>query len=234
MNLLIETLHQLGFGNFINISDEIINQTKSGNFEFLGSRVIDVDDVFKLLVRFGYNFFFTLILVRYIYYPLSKRKDYLFTYILISSTIFILCFSLSNVKLELGFALGLFAVFGIIRYRTDAMPIKEMTYLLIVIGVSVVNALANKKISHAELLLSNVIILVITFALEKLFLLKHEAFKEILYEKIELIRPDKDKELIEDLQQRTGLKISRIEVGRIDFLKDTALLKIFYFSEEQS
>lgn len=234
MNLLIETLHQLEFRNFINISDEIINQTKSGNFEFLGSRVIDVDDVFKLLVRFGYNFFFTLILVRYIYYPLSKRKDYLFTYILISSTIFILCFSLSNVKLELGFALGLFAVFGIIRYRTDAMPIKEMTYLLIVIGVSVVNALANKKISHAELLLSNVIILVITFALEKLFLLKHEAFKEILYEKIELIRPDKDKELIEDLQQRTGLKISRIEVGRIDFLKDTALLKIFYFSEEQS
>ena len=230
MNLLIETLHQLEFGNFINISDEIINQTKSGNFEFLGSRVIDVDDVFKLLVRFGYNFFFTLILVRYIYYPLSKRKDYLFTYILISSTIFILCFSLSNVKLELGFALGLFAVFGIIRYRTDAMPIKEMTYLLIVIGVSVVNALANKKISHAELLLSNVIILVITFALEKLFLLKHEAFKEILYEKIELIRPDKDKELIEDLQLRTGLKISRIEVGRIDFLKDTALLKIFYFS----
>jgi Domain of unknown function (DUF4956) len=234
MNLLNETLNQMGIEEIIRVSDDIINQSKGGSLEFLGSKLVDFDDVFKLLVRFGYNFIFTLILVRYIYYPLSKRKDYLFTYLLISSTIFILCFSLSNVKLELGFALGLFAVFGIIRYRTDAMPIKEMTYLLIVIGISVVNALANKKISHAELLLSNVIILMITYALEKLFLLKHESFKEIIYEKIEFIKPDKNQDLIADLQLRTGLNISRVEIGKIDFLKDTALLKIFYFEEEQN
>jgi Domain of unknown function (DUF4956) len=234
MNLLNDFFSQFGIDKIINVADEIINQTKGGNLEFLGSRLGDFDDVFKLLVRFGYNFIFTLILVRYIYYPLSKRKDYLFTYLLISSTIFILCFSLSNVKLELGFALGLFAVFGIIRYRTDAMPIKEMTYLLIVIGISVVNALANKKISHVELLLSNAIILLITYALERLFLLKHESFKEVIYEKIELIKPDMHKELMADLQLRTGLKISRVEIGKIDFLKDTALLKIFYYNEEQA
>ena len=151
---------------------------------------------------------------------------------MISLTVFILCILLDNVKLELGFALGLFAIFGIIRYRTDPIPIKEMTYLFLVIGVSVLNFLANKKISHAELLLGNFLIIAITYGLEKIWLLKHETRKNITYEKIELIVPERREELIADLSKRTGLDIIRIEIRRIDFLKDTANIRIFYYEED--
>ena len=137
-------------------------------------------------------------------------------------------------KLELGFALGLFAIFGIIRYRTDPIPIKEMTYLFIVIGVSVINALANKKISHSELLFTNFIIIAVTYALEKIWLLKHETRKTITYEKIELIVPGRKQELLDDLKLRTGLNITRVEVRRLDFLRDTAQLRIFFFEDEEA
>ena len=116
--------------------------------EIFGSDFFDKKDFIELLVRSAFNFLIVGYIVRYLYYPVTKNKDYLFTYLLISVTVFFLCFLLENVKLELGFALGLFAIFGIIRYRTDAIPIKEMTYLFIVIGISVMNALVNKKISH--------------------------------------------------------------------------------------
>ncbi len=203
------------------------------NKNFLGLEWFDKSDVFKLVYRFAFNFFVTLIAVRYIYYPIAKRKDYLFTYLTISATVFLLCFLLENVKLELGFALGLFAIFGIIRYRTDPMPIKEMTYLFLIIGLSVINALANKKISHTELFITNGIILATTFALEKLFLLKHESRKTITYEKIELIKPENRAELQADLEERTGLVINRIEIGRIDFLRDVAQVRIYYFESDQ-
>jgi len=109
-----------------------------------GIELVDKVDFFELIVRFAFNFLVVFVGVRWLYYPIAKRKDYLFTYILISAVVFLLCFLLENVKLQLGFALGLFAIFGIIRYRTDAIPIKEMTYLFLVIGISVINALANK------------------------------------------------------------------------------------------
>jgi hypothetical protein len=139
---------------------------------------------------------------------------------------------LGNVKLQLGFALGLFAVFGIIRYRTNPMPIKEMTYLFVIIGISVINALANKKVSYAELFFCNFIVVFIIYALEKLWLLRHESCKTITYEKIDLIKPEKYNELKADLEQRTGLKINRIEIGKINFLRDTALINIYYYSDE--
>ncbi|MFT6845997.1 MAG: uncharacterized membrane protein YcaP (DUF421 family) [Flavobacteriales bacterium] len=205
----------------------------AGKSSFLGTDWVDKEDLFKLVIRFAFNFVVTMTIVRYIYYPIAKRKDYLFTYLLISTTVFFLCFLLENVKLELGFALGLFAIFGIIRYRTDPMPIKEMTYLFIIIGISVINALANKKISHAELLLTNGFILFLSFALERLFLLKHESRKTITFEKIELIKPENGEALLADLENRTGLKINRIEIGRIDFLRDTAQVRIFYFESDQ-
>jgi hypothetical protein len=140
---------------------------------------------------------------------------------------------LENVKLELGFALGLFAIFGIIRYRTDPIPIKEMTYLFIIIGISVMNALVNKKISHAEVVFTNLIFIALTYGLEKIWLLKHESRKNITFEKIELIVPEKRQELLEDLKLRTGLNITRVEVKSIDFLRDTAQLRIFFFDDEQ-
>ncbi len=201
--------------------------------KFLGIDLIDQEDFFKLIFRFFLNLLMVTIIARYIYYEVQKRKDYLFTYFLISLVVFLLCFLLDNVKLELGFALGLFAIFGIIRYRTDAIPIKEMTYLFIVIGVSVINALANKKVSYAELMFTNFAVLAVTYGMEKIWLLKHEVGKVILYEKIELIKPERHKELLEDLQQRTGLKINRVEIGKIDFLRDVTTIRIYYYADEQ-
>ena len=200
--------------------------------ELLGTPIFDSKDFFRLLLKTSFNLGIVLIISRGIYYPITKNKDYLFTYLLISLTVFILCVLLDDVKLQLGFALGLFAIFGIIRYRTDPIPIKEMTYLFLVIGVSVVNALANKKISYAELLFANLIIVFMTFGMERLWLLKHESRKMILYEKIDLIVPDKRELLLQDLEERTGLKIVRYEVKKIDLVRDVANICVYYYEEE--
>ena len=200
--------------------------------EFLGTPLFDSKDFFKLLVKTAFNLTIILIIVRYIYYPITKNKDYLFTYLLISLTVFLLCILLDSVKIELAFALGLFAIFGIIRYRTDPIPIKEMTYLFLVIGVSVINALANKKISYSELVFANVMIIAVTYGLEKIWLLRHETRKNIIYEKIDLIGPDKRDELLLDLKERTGIDVVRVEIRRIDFLKDIAYLRIFYYEND--
>ena len=198
-----------------------------------GVELIDVPDLIEFILRFILNTGVILLLVRWLYYSTSKRKDYLFTFILISCIVFLLCFLLESVKLQIGFALGLFAIFGIIRYRTDAIPIKEMTYLFIVIGISVINALTSTKTSVVDLVFTNAVIFFITFGLEKLWLLKHESSKVIIYEKIDLIRPEKKDELLNDLVVRTGItKINRIETGKIDFLKDICTLTIFYDTTE--
>lgn len=200
--------------------------------EIFGIEVIDVVDFVELVLRFSFSTLVVVIAVRWLYYPTAKRKDYLFTYVLIGAVTFLLCFLLNNVKLQLGFALGLFAIFGIIRYRTNAIPIKEMTYLFLVIGISVINALANKKVSYAELVFTNFAILLVAFLLEKVFLLRHESTKTILYEKIDLIHPSRRAELIKDIEKRTGIKVNRIEIGRINFLRDTARIKIHYWEED--
>lgn len=212
---------------------EILLTTILASAEIFGIELIDKVDFYELLARFGFNTLVVVIAVRWLYYTAAKRKDYLFTYILISVVIFLLCFLLENVKLQLGFALGLFAIFGIIRYRTNPIPIKEMTYLFLVIGISVINALANKKVSYAELLFTNLSILTVAFLLERVFLLKHESTKTVLYERIDLIKSDRREELMKDLEERTGLKINRIEVGRINFLRDTVRIKVFYFESDQ-
>lgn len=199
---------------------------------FLGIKIINPEDFTNLLIRFVFNMLVTLTIVRYIYYTVARRKDYLFTYIVISATVFLLCFSLENVNLELGFALGLFAIFGIIRYRTAQIAIKEMTYLFVTIGIAVINSLANKTVSYAELLFINLVVVVIVWGLEKVWLLKHESSKRITYEKIDLIKPEKYNELLEDIQERTGLKVNRIEVGSVNFLRDTANVKVYYYASE--
>jgi hypothetical protein len=194
---------------------------------------MDMDDFLKLLFKFGFFMVFLTILVRYIYYPRSQKKSYLTTYFLIGVSVFMISITLENVKLELGFALGLFAIFGIIRYRTNAIDIKEMTYLFAVIGLAVMNALANKKVSIAELLFANLVVLVIAYGLEHMWLVKNEVSREIIYERIKLIKPVNHHKLIEDLSKRTGLKINRISIGNIDFLKDTAKIKVYYFEDDQ-
>ncbi len=196
--------------------------------QFLGIQLINPDDYVELLVRFGLNLLVTVFIVVGLYAKTSKRKDFYFTYIAISIAIFLLCFLLESVKIELGFALGLFAIFGIIRYRTDAIPIKEMTYLFVVIAVSVINALANKKISYAELVTTNLIIMGGLYILEKILNLSQEISQRIVYEKIENMHADRKDELMADLKARTGINIKHIEVERIDFLRDIAIIYIFY------
>jgi Domain of unknown function (DUF4956) len=194
-----------------------------------GIQFFDLPGFLELIGRFALNMVVILILVRWLYYSTTRRKDYLFTYILISSLIFLLCYLLAGVKLQIGFALGLFAIFGIIRYRTSSIPIKEMTYLFLIIGVSIINALADTKTSVAEVLFTNIAIIGITFCMEKIWLLKHELSRTIIYEKIDLLKPENSKELLLDLQERTGIKkINRIEIGEMDFLKDTCTLQIYY------
>jgi len=208
----------------------ILNHLDPDKIDLGGIELIDFPSFLELLLRFTLNMTVILILVRCLYYSTTKRKDYLFTYILISTLIFLLCYLLASVKLQIGFALGLFAIFGIIRYRTSSIPIKEMTYLFLIIGVSIINSLADTKTSVAEVLFTNFVIILITFSLEKIWLLKHELSKTIIYEKIDLIKPEDHLQLIEDLERRTGIKkINRVEVGKIDFLKDTCTLKIFYY-----
>jgi len=191
------------------------------------------DDVYKLLMRLSINFVFVTLIVRFIYYKITKRKDYLFTYYLIGFIIFFICFSLKKLDIDTGMGLGLFAIFSIIRYRTNQIAIKEMTYLFIVIGLSVVNSLASKQISMVELGIINVSMLVMTYILEYVWLLKHETRKTIIFDNINLIEPSKGQELKAELEKRTGLTINRVEIGRINYLNDTAQLRIFYFADEQ-
>jgi len=192
------------------------------------------EDFYTLVLRLIINLFFMTILVRYLYYPIAKRKDYLFTYYLIGMITFFVCFGLKKLDIDTGMGLGLFAIFGIIRYRTDPIPIKEMTYLFLIIGISVINSLASNKISIAEMALINVALVTITFVLEKLWLIKHETRKTITYERIDLIRPDQYDDMKADLESRTGLNINRVEVGKINFLDDTAQVRIYYFDNEQA
>jgi hypothetical protein len=200
--------------------------------EFLGTKLLNDNDFLELLVRFFLNITVMLVIVRLLYYPNQRRKDYLFTYVIFNVLIFLICFLLSSVKLELGFAFGLFAVFGILRYRTEAVPIKEMTYLFIVIGIAVINSLSNKKISWAELAFTNAAILGATYALEKMWLLRHETQKLVVYDNIELIKPENNAKLIEDLNKRTGLTITRTRLEKIDFLRDVAFIFIYYYEDK--
>ena len=181
----------------------------------------------ELLIRFVLNTAVIALIVRVFYYPKSKRLDYFFTFILISISVFLLIFLMGGVKLKIGFALGLFAIFGIIRYRTESVPIREMTYLFLIIAVSAINGLAT-SISYVELLATNLLFIISIWALESNRWVKHVASKLVLYDNIRLITPDHEEELIEDLKKRTGLNILRVEVGAIDFSKDTAMVKVYY------
>ena len=196
--------------------------------ELFGIDLYDSKDLVKLLFKFSVDLLFLIIIVRVIYYRIKDEKDYVFTFFMFNILTFFICFLLRKVPMEMGFALGLFAVFGILRYRTEAIPIRQMTYLFIVIGLSMINSLANKSISWFEILLANGIITIITYLIDRVWFSTKEQTKTILYEKIELIKPENEQELIEDLKQRTGLQIVAVKVDKVDFLRDTAQIKIYY------
>lgn len=196
--------------------------------ELYGIDFFNLEDFSKLLFKFGINFIFLIIIVRLIYYRVKDDKDYVFTYIMFNILTFFICFLLRKVPMQMGFALGLFAVFGILRYRTEAIPIRQMTYLFIVIGISMINALSNKSVSIFEVLFSNGLITLITYLIDRLWFQTIEEKKNIVYEKIELIKPENKQELIKDLKERTGLPIHEVKVDKIDFLRDTAAVTIYY------
>lgn len=202
--------------------------TWEDQYRFLGIKLINLGDFSDLLVRFTFNTVMIFIVVHLIYSKNSKRKDFYFSYLAIGVIVFFLSSLLNNVKLELGFALGLFAIFGIIRYRTDAIPIKEMTYLFVVIGISVINALANKKVSYTELAFTNTAIVFGLWLLEKRLMLKQEGSIKLIYEKIENIHLKSEEILLADLKERTGIDIVRYEVEKIDFLKDIAVIRLYF------
>ncbi len=186
------------------------------------------DDFYKMTFRFFLNISFLTLIVRWLYFSGARRKDYLFTYFMIGIIVFFLCFTLKKYELDIGMALGLFAIFGIIRYRTDAIAIKEMTYLFVVIGVSVMNSLANQKMSFAEIITANVLIIIALYIMEKRWLLSSLTSKKIHYEKIENIKPENYNILKQDLEARLGFQIEKVEIGDVDFLKDSATLTVTY------
>ena len=195
---------------------------------FLGVPIFEADSIYNLLIRFGFNLLAGWILIHFAYFRRSHRRDYYLTFMLFSTTMFLLIFLMENVKLQIGFTLGLFAIFGMIRYRTETVPIREMTYLFVIIGLSVINGLAM-TVSYGEIVLTNVLLIGLCFLMEWLIGRKQLNEKLILYEKIDLIVPERREEMIADLEKRTGIHpIVKVEIGHIDLLRDATFVKIFY------
>jgi len=179
-------------------------------------------------IRFGINFLVIFILVRLLYYPMRKNRDFLFTFFLFNIINFLICFLLSSAKLKLGFAFGLFAIFSILRYRTVTIPVREMGYFFISVTLGIINALTSNEQGMIMLIIANLIILAVAWVIDHKVRVTHENHKEVIYDRIDLISPDKRDEMIKDLRARTGLNIHRVEFSRIDFFKDTATIFVFY------
>lgn len=209
------------------LDDSTVDAVQATVGKGLELRWYDGAGLADLAVRFLFLLAAVWIIVHLLYYRKTKRRDYFFTLILLSVSVFFLIYLLGSVKVKIGFALGLFAIFGILRYRTETIPVREMTYMFSVICLSVINALAD-TLSVAELLVPNISVILLIWGFEKFVLRADISSKLILYDRIELITPERREELIADLQQRTGLRILKVTVGSVDFLKDSAVLKIEY------
>ena len=184
-----------------------------------------------MVVRLMISILFTWLIIDRMYYAKSHRRDFRFTFMLIPVAIFFIVFFMIFVledmkgKASMGVGIGLFGIFSIMRYRTDTMPVREMTYLFITIALAVVNAV-SVNVSLAEIILTNLIVAAAVWVCEKR--LKSNSTKLVQYDRIELITPARRQELIDDLQTRLGLNITNVEVGAVDFLKDMAMLRITY------
>jgi hypothetical protein len=203
---------------------DVVHEAVSKGMNF---KWIDEAGVMEMLIRFGFFMLVLWFIVHFLYYRKTHRRDYFFTLVLLSVSIFFLIYLLGSVKVKIGFALGLFAIFGVLRYRTETIPVREMSYMFGVISLSVINALAD-SLSFVELLIPNLAIALLIWMFETFVLRKNLASKLILYDRIELIDPARREELLEDLAKRTGLKITKLNIGSVDFLKDSAIIKIEY------
>lgn len=206
--------------------------------ELIRITFFDPKQFVSLVIRFVINFIVVAVIARYFYFPKSNRRDYMFVFIIMSISIFMLVTLMEGDVMNTGAALGLFAIFGIIRYRTEAVPIREMTYLFMLVAVSVVNAMARAEyhpksdywsgIGLLTIVFANLMFIMLAWLFESSKLVSSNCSKYIKYDNVALIAPDKREELKADLEKRTGLKILKVEVGMIDFLKDSCLIRIYY------
>ncbi len=194
--------------------------------EFLGIPLFD-DDLWKMLVRFAIDLIVVSILVACCYRKYGGRSSYVFSFLLLNIMVFFICFTLKKLDLGLGMALGLFAIFGIIRYRTDAIRVKEMTYLFVVVGIAVINALSNRKTSYAELMVANALILGAAFFLERVTISAPNAKHTMVYDNLTLLAPGKEAELLEDVAARTGLVGERVKVSKVDLKEGVAQIVVY-------
>ncbi len=190
----------------------------------------NLQGLFEMSLRFLLNLAVVWIIVHFFYYPKGRRRDYYFTFLLLSISIFMLIYLMDGSKLEIGAALGLFAVFGIIRYRTESVPIREMTYLFFLVALSVLNG-TNAELSLVERLAANLLLVATVWGSENYLLASKIGCKFVRYDNVELILPERSEELKADLEKRLGVKIVRVEVGAVDFLTDMAMLRVYYEDE---
>lgn len=217
------------------ISPEDLTQGVVDNisYDFLSLPFFEAQSLIHLLIRFSLNVLICWLIIQRFYYRKGGRRDFYLTFLLFAVTVFLLIFLLENVKLQMGFALGLFAIFGMIRYRTETVPIREMTYLFVIIGISVINGLAMTT-SYSELIVTNGLFVIFIWILESSRVLKRTSNKVILYDKIDLIVPERQDELIRDLKARTGLNVLKIDIGNIDFLRDVAYIRVYFTPTEDA
>jgi uncharacterized protein DUF4956 len=191
------------------------------------------DTVTTLLARLALNLFFTGIVVRLVHYRVYRNRDYVFTYVLLNLVTFSLVYLLSSVPVQLGFALGLFAVFGILRYRTEPIQVRNLTYLFVVIALALLNALARAAIGLPELLIVNVVIVGMVCILEAAPFSGREASRLVRYDRLDLLGPEMSAELLDDLRKRTHLPVERYEIGDVDLLRDTATITVHYRADHR-
>ena len=195
--------------------------------QFFGTDLCNTAGLAEMAIRFFFNLAMVWLVVHFLYYPKGQRRDYYFTYLLLSVSFFMRTYLLYGSKLEIGAARGLFAVFGIIRYRTESVPIREMTYLFFLVALSVLNG-TKADLSVVERLAANIFLVGVVWATEAHFLVSKIGCKFVEYDNIELIKPERYDELVADLEKRLGLEILRVDVGAVDFLTDMTMLRVFY------
>ncbi|HOV05802.1 MAG TPA: DUF4956 domain-containing protein [Anaerolineaceae bacterium] len=193
-----------------------------------------MSELTSVLIGFFFNLIVAIILVRFIYFPSTHSKRYVLTFLAFNTVIYFVLHFLISIEIGIGVGFGLFAIFTILRYRTDPLPVREMTYLFIIAALPVMNATNTGNANWSTLIAANLIILLLMFVLEKGWGFKFESSKRVIYEKIELIHPERRAELIADLENRLGIKIKRVAVGKVNFLKDTAELTVFYDEVRQN
>lgn len=197
------------------------------NIEIFNVPLLNLWGTGQLLFRFLFNALFIWVIIHIFYYRKSRKVNYYFTFSLISVSVFFLTYMLGGVKIKVGMALGLFAIFGIIRYRTEVISVREMTYLFVIITLSVINAMAV-KLSYSELTVANLLFVAAVWIFEGSRRLRRTSCKYILYDRVDLIKPSQRDLLLQEVRERTGLEIINIEVGAINYLQDTVMLKVYY------